>query len=187
MFLQHFKLKEQPFGATPDPRFLFQGNSHREALASLHCGFHGNRGFTVLIAEPGMGKTTLLFEFLTHIQDRARTVFLFNTFCNPDDVISFILQELGIIPSQTLADRHRQLNEVLIAEARAGRRFVLVIDEAQNLTTDALEVVRMLSNYETPRSKLMQVFLAGQPRNLRTNWLDLKLPNFGSEYLCCAA
>ena len=160
MFVEYFKLAKQPFGSTPDPSFLFQGETHREALASLYCAFYGNRGFTALIAEPGMGKTTLLFEFLDHI--RARTVFLFNTLCDPSELLSLILRDLGITPSESAADQYLQLNTVLIAEARAGRRFVLVIDEAQNLSTRALEAVRLLTNFETTQAKLMQVVLAGQ-------------------------
>lgn len=162
MFLQHFQLAEQPFGATPDPRFLFQSSSHREALASLHTGFYGNRGFTVLIADPGMGKTTLLFDFLDHIRDRARTVFLFDTLCEPKDVLSLILHDLGLTPGETAAERHRQLNDLVAEEARADRRVVLVIDEAQNLSVEALEAVRMLTNFETSRSKLLQIVLTGQ-------------------------
>ncbi len=164
MFIEHFNLTEQPFGATPDPRFLFQTGSHREALASLYTGFYGNRGFTVLTAEPGMGKTTLLFEFLDHIRDRAKTVFLFNTLCEAKDVLSLILQDLGVSPGATLAKKHRQLNDVLVAEARSGRPVVLVVDEAQNLSTEALEAVRLLTNFETAQSKLMQIVLAGQPQ-----------------------
>lgn len=164
MFLSYFNFAEQPFGATPDPRFLFQSASHREALASLYCGFYANRGFTALIAEPGMGKTTLLMEFLGHIQERARTVFLSNSLCESDELLSFILYDLGITPSQAVASRHRQLNEVVLSEARAGRRLVLIIDEAQNLSVRALEMVRLLTNFETPRSKLIQIVLAGQPQ-----------------------
>ncbi len=164
MFLQYFNLPEQPFGATPDPRFLFQTSSHREALSSLYTGFYGNRGFTVLIAEPGMGKTTLLFEFLDHIRDRAKTVFLFNTLCEAKDVLPMILHDLAVTPGAGLAERHRQLNDLLAVEARSGRRFVLVIDEAQNLSTDALEAVRLLTNFETVQSKLMQIVFSGQPQ-----------------------
>lgn len=164
MFLQYFNLSEQPFGATPNPRFLLQTGSHREALASLYTGFYGNRGFTVLTAEPGMGKTTLLFEFLDQIRDRAKTVFLFNTLCKAKDILSLILQDLAVVPGRSLAEKHRQLNNVLLAEAQCGRPLVLVIDEAQNLSTDALEAVRLLTNFETARSKLMQIVLAGQPQ-----------------------
>ncbi|HTV09628.1 MAG TPA: AAA family ATPase [Candidatus Aquilonibacter sp.] len=162
MFERHFKFADQPFGATPDPHFLLRTKSHREALASLYMGFYTNRGFTVLIAEPGMGKTTLLSEFLNHIRSVARTVFLFDTLGTPDDVLSMILQELGVRFGETAAERHRQLNELLATEARAGRKVVVVIDEAQNLSLEALEAIRLLSNFETSRSKLMQVVLCGQ-------------------------
>lgn len=164
MFLQHFKLSEDPFGATPDPRFLFHSTSHREALASLYTGFYANRGFTVMIAEPGMGKTTLLFDFLDHIRDRATTVFLFDTSCEPQDLLSQIVQDLGIRPAETVAERRRQLNEFLAKEALADRRVVVVIDEAQNLSVGSLEAVRLLTNFETSRAKLIQIVLVGQPQ-----------------------
>jgi len=164
MLLKYFQFREQPFGATPDPRFLYYSSSHREALASLYCGFYGNRGFTALIASPGMGKTMLLFHFLDHICDSARSVFLFNTQFEPRELIRYILRELGITPGSDQAEMHHQLNEVLLTETRAGRRFVVVIDEAQNLSDEALETVRLLTNFETPRTKLMQIVLAGQPQ-----------------------
>jgi type II secretory pathway predicted ATPase ExeA len=163
MFEEYFKLKEQPFGASPDPRFLFRTSSHREALASLYTGYYSNRCFTVLIADPGMGKTTLLFDFLGKIRDRARTAFLFNTLCDPNDILSFILYDLGVTPAPSKVERHRQLDEILAAEARAGRRVVVVIDEAQNLSNRTLEAVRLLTNFETSSSKLLHVVLAGQP------------------------
>jgi type II secretory pathway predicted ATPase ExeA len=143
---------------------LYNSRTHREALASLYCAFYGNRGFTALIAPPGMGKTTLLFQFLHHIRESARTVFLFDTQCEPRDLIRYILRDLGITPSLDVVEMHHQLNEVLLTEARAGRRFVLVIDEAQNLSDAALETVRLLTNFETTRAKLMQIVLAGQPQ-----------------------
>jgi type II secretory pathway predicted ATPase ExeA len=164
MFERYFKLVDQPFGATPDPRFFLRTESHREALASLYAGFYANRGFTVLIAEPGMGKTTLLFEFLDQIRAKARTVFLFDTLCEPKDVLSLILQDLGLTPGENAVQRRSQLNEILAAEACADRKIVVVIDEAQNLSLEALEAVRLLSNFETSRSKLIQVILSGQPQ-----------------------
>jgi type II secretory pathway predicted ATPase ExeA len=164
MLLQHFQFREQPFGATPDPRFLYYSGTHHEALASLYCAFYENHGFTALIAPPGMGKTTLLFQFLDYIRESARTVFLFDTQCESQDLIRYILRDLGITPASDVVEMHHQLNEVLLIEARAGRRFVLVIDEAQNLSDAALEKVRLLTNFETPRAKLMQIVLAGQPQ-----------------------
>ncbi len=164
MFLRYFGLREQPFGMTPDPRYLFMSDSHREALASLIYGIETGRGFMSLIAEPGMGKTTLLFQLMEHFRDSARTAFLFQTQGNTREFLSTLIADLGLVPDdRDLSTLQRQLNEVLIQEARLGRRFVLVIDEAQNLEDSVLESVRMLSNFETSRSKLMQIVLAGQP------------------------
>ncbi len=164
MYLNHFQLREEPFGSTPDPRFLYQSQTHREALATLYYGYYSNRGFTALIAQPGMGKSTLLFQFLHNIRDKARTVFLFQTQCNRVEFLRYLLCDLGITPGKDVAEMHQQLNAVLVEEARAGRRVVLVIDEAQNLPDSVLETVRLLSDFETPRAKLMQIVLAGQPQ-----------------------
>jgi type II secretory pathway predicted ATPase ExeA len=164
MFLRYFGLREQPFGMTPDPRYLFMSSSHREALASLIYGIETGRGFVGLIAEPGMGKTTILFQFMEQFRNSARTAFLFQTQGNTREFLSNLIADLGLVPDdRDLSTLQRQLNEVLIQEARLGRRFVLVIDEAQNLDDSVLESVRMLSNFETARSKLMQIVLAGQP------------------------
>ena len=164
MFLRYYNLREQPFGMTPDPRFLYLSASHREALASLIYGIETGRGFVGLIAEPGMGKTTLLFQLMERLQNSARTVFLFQTQANTHEFLSNLIADLGLDPSgQDVASLQRQLNEILIREAQMGRQFVLIIDEAQNLENSVLESVRMLSNFETSRSKLMQIVLAGQP------------------------
>jgi general secretion pathway protein A len=165
MFEQFFGLREQPFGVTPDPRYLYMGPGHREALASLHYGIEANRGFLALIAKPGMGKTTLLFHLLDRFRDTARTAFLFQTQCNSREFLRFLLAELGL---DTAGDHdfvrmHEQFNRCLVQEARAGNRFIVVIDEAQNLEPAVLETVRLLSDFETPQAKLMQIILAGQP------------------------
>jgi general secretion pathway protein A len=166
MLLRYFEFREDPFGATPDPRCLYPSNTHREALASLKYGFYSNRGFTSLIAPPGMGKTTLLFRFLEDIRESARTVFLFDIDpeCEARELVCHILRDIGVTPGPTSADMHEQLNSVLVAEALAGRKFVVVIDEAQNLSEAALEMVRLLTNFETPQAKLMQIVLAGHPQ-----------------------
>jgi type II secretory pathway predicted ATPase ExeA len=164
-FLEHYGLNEQPFGVTPDPRFLFLGSKHGQALAALTYGTESNRGFLTLIAQPGMGKTSLLFRYLEGLRDKARTVFLFQTDGDSRDLMSYILADLGLDgTAKDLPEMHSMLNQVLTKEMRAGRRFVLVIDEAQNLTEKVLESVRLLSNFETPWMKLMQIVLAGQPQ-----------------------
>ena len=100
MLLQYFGFKQEPFGATPDPRCLYPSHAHREALASLEYGFHSNRGFTAMIAPPGMGKTTLLFRFLKDIREVARSVFIFDidVECEPREFVGYILRDIGIIP-----------------------------------------------------------------------------------------
>jgi len=165
MVLDYYNLKEQPFGVTPDPRFLYLSESHREALATLSYGIRARRGFLSLIAKPGMGKTTILFELLSQLKDSARTVFLFQTLCSPRDLLRGLLRDLGVADDDGDPLRMQEdLNRVLLAEAREGRRVVVVIDEAQNLEDSALELVRMLSNFETPSYKLMQIILSGQPQ-----------------------
>ncbi len=165
MFLEHFGLIEQPFGVTPDPRFLFMGVKHREALASLVYGTETNRGFLALIAEPGMGKTSLLYQYLEGLRTKARIAFLFQTDCDPQDFLRHILVDLGLNPAgKDLPTLHAMLNEELSREFHAGRRFILVIDEAQNLDERSLESIRLLSNFETPWAKPMQIVIAGQPQ-----------------------
>lgn len=164
MFLDFFGLREQPFGVTPDPRYLYLGPGHREALASLYYGIEANRGFLSLIARPGMGKTTLLFHLLAKFDRTARTAFLFQTQCSSREFMRFLLAEIGIeTDSQDFVRMHEQFNRCLVQEARAGKRFIVVIDEAQNLDPTVLETVRLLSDFETPQAKLLQIILVGQP------------------------
>jgi type II secretory pathway predicted ATPase ExeA len=168
MFLDFYNLKEQPFGVTPDHRFLYLGKSHREALASLYYGIESDRGFVALIAQPGLGKTTLTFQLLEKLQQSARTVFLFQTQCNARELFHYLLNGLGVeAAGMELVSMHNKLNEILAREMLAGRRFVLAIDEAQNLDPQVLEAIRLLSNFETPGAKLLQILLIGQPQLAR--------------------
>jgi type II secretory pathway predicted ATPase ExeA len=164
-FLGYFGLKEQPFGVTPDPRFLYLGHTHRQALAALTYGTELNRGFLTLIAKPGMGKTSLLFQYLDGLRNKARTAFLFQTVGNARDLMCYLLADFGLDGAgKDLPEMHSILNQFLMEEMRSGRRLVLVIDEAQNLDEKVLESIRLLSNFETPRMKLIQIVLAGQPQ-----------------------
>jgi len=168
MILDYYKLAESPFGDTPNPKFLYFGAQYREALASLMVGTESNRGFLAVIAQPGMGKTSLLYEYLDRMRDKARTAFVFQTDCDSREFIRHILLDLGIdAAGKDLPAMHEMLNGVLTQEAQAGRRFILVIDEAQNLEEKTLESVRLLSNFETPWTKLMQIILVGQPQLAR--------------------
>jgi general secretion pathway protein A len=164
MFLEFFGLREQPFGMTPDPAYLYAGRTHSDAHASLLLGIEDNRGFLALIAQPGMGKTTLLYRLMEELRDTTRTVLVSQTQCTSHEFIEYILQELCVeTKGMGLVAMHGKLNEILFEELLAGKRFVLVVDEAQNLDDSVLETVRMLSNFETHNAKLLQIILAGQP------------------------
>jgi general secretion pathway protein A len=165
MILKHYKLPMQPFGVTPDPKFLYMSSTHREAMASLVHGILSGRGFSALIAEPGMGKTTLLFNLLHMLKSIAKTAFLFQTLCGPREFLRALLADLGIEDDgEDFTKMHVKLNEYLLRQSEQGRQVVVIIDEAQNLDEQVLEVVRMLSNFETANKKLMHVVLAGQPQ-----------------------
>lgn len=176
MFLEYYHLREQPFGVTPDPRFLYFGPAHREALASLMYSIETRRGFSAMVAEPGMGKTTLLFRLLETLRASTRTAFLFQTEGDSRDLLRGVLADLGIsTQSHDLAILHETLNAALLEEMRVGRQVVVVLDEAQNLDEKSLESVRLLSNFETSTQKLMHIVLAGQPKlGQRLAGADLK-------------
>ena len=164
MILDYWKLREQPFGVTPDPRYLYFSSGHREALASLFYGIETGRGFLSLVAPPGMGKTTLLFQLLRRWKGHVHSAFLFQTQCNSRELMRYLLADLGLkTDGEDIVRMHSELNEFLFRESKAGRRVVVFIDEAQNLSAPVLETVRLLSNFEAPESKLMQIVLTGQP------------------------
>jgi general secretion pathway protein A len=164
MFLEYYKLQHQPFGVTPDPRFLYFGATHREAYASLLYAIETKRGFSALVAEPGMGKTSLLARLLETLSSSARTAYLFQTDGDSRDLLHGLLNDLGIDNSnKDLVAMHNALNHALIEEERSGKQVVVILDEAQNLDEQSLETVRLLSNFETSTQKLMHIVLAGQP------------------------
>ena len=162
---EYYRLAIQPFGVTPDPRFLYLGATHREAMASLLHGTRSGRGFTALIAAAGMGKTTLLLNLLHTLKGNTKTVFLFQTMCGSGEFLNALLVDLGIADDgKSIARMYAKLNEYLLRESRNGRQVVVILDEAQNLDEQVLEAVRMLSNFETASNKLLHVVLSGQPQ-----------------------
>jgi general secretion pathway protein A len=163
--LSFYGLPQQPFDVTPDPAYLYFSPSHRDALVSLKEGIEHFRGFMVLAAEPGMGKTTLLNKLMDELSNTAQVVFLFQTQCSPRELLCFILNELEVDHAgMDIVAMHRALNQTLLEEMLRGRRFVLIVDEAQNLQEPVLETIRLLSDFETTHSKLIQIVLAGQPQ-----------------------
>src|SRR5437870_4491733 len=164
MFLNFYRLREQPFGVTPDPRFLYFSPAHREALASLFYGIETGRGFLSLVAQPGMGKTTLLFQLLKRWKGYVHSAFLFQTQCDSRELLRYLMEDLGLdSQDRDIVRMHTDLNDFLFRETKAGKRVVLLIDEAQNLSDSVLETVRLLSDFEAPDRKLLQIVLAGQP------------------------
>jgi general secretion pathway protein A len=165
MVLEFYKLEELPFSNAPDPRYLYASETHREALGSLLYGIRSGCGFVAMIAKPGMGKTTLLFQALGQLRDKATTVFLFQTMCTPHEFLRAILVDLGVQHTEgTLFELQVKFNDFLVEQARSGKPVILVIDEAQNLDDSVLEVVRMLSNFQISTGQFLQIVLSGQPQ-----------------------
>ena len=161
--LDFYGLSEQPFGTTPDPRFLYALPSMSEAIASLSCGMEYRVGFAALIADPGMGKTTLLLDLLNRYNGRTQTAFIFNTQCSGAGLLRQIAADLGAPSSSDLTETHENLKAFFVSHG-AETPVLVVIDEAQNLDEDALEAVRLLSDCETSDRKLLHIILAGQPQ-----------------------
>jgi general secretion pathway protein A len=164
MYLQFYGLREQPFGPTPDPRFLFLTDSHREALAQLVYGVQEHKGFLALTGEVGTGKTTLLHTLLRRLGNETSVAFVFHSTLPFEGLLEYALEELKI-PAARLSQAQRlvALHNFLIEQRRASRDTVLILDEAQNLEVATLEQVRLLSNFESPTEKLLQIVLVGQP------------------------
>ena len=148
-------------------------------------GIDAERGFVALIAKPGMGKTTLLVHLLQKFRNRARTAFVFQTQCTSREFMRFLLLELGceVTGEQDLVTMHEQFNRCLLQEAQAGRRFIVVVDEAQNLDPSVLETIRLLSDFETPQAKLSRLCYLGS-QSWRTNWRGHLCANCGSACRC---
>lgn len=165
MYKNFYKLQSSPFGTSPDPRFLYMMPHTREALACLEYGISARKGFTVLTGEVGTGKTTLLRRALSSFSNRrVSTAFVFNPRLDTLDFLEFVLTDFGIVPAtRTKSGMLLQLNRWLIERFRMEETCVVVVDEAQNLSWDLLEEIRLLTNLETSSEKLLQIVLSGQP------------------------
>lgn len=164
MYCPFFGLQEKPFSITPDPRFLFLSPSHQEALGHLFYGIEERKGFIAVTGEVGTGKTLLCRALLDRLGRHVRTALIFNSFLSEIELLRSINEDFGIPPGGgTRKELIDHLNQYLIDEFSAGRNAVLIIDEAQNLAPPVLEQIRMLSNLETERGKLLQIVLIGQP------------------------
>jgi general secretion pathway protein A len=163
MYEEYFSLKERPFSLTPDPDFLFLSGSHQQALDHLLFGLESGEGFIVVTGDIGVGKTTVCRALLRRLPKRFATALVVNTLLTEKELLRTVLDDFGApVPDGTRKDLLDALNRFLLAEAEAGRRPVLIIDEAQNLVPPLLEQVRLLSNLETEKRKLLQIVLFGQ-------------------------
>jgi general secretion pathway protein A len=169
MYERHFGLKQRPFSIAPDPRYLFMSERHREALAHLLYGVQGGGGFVLLTGDIGAGKTTVCRCFLEQLPERCNVAYIFNPKLTVEEMLRTVCAEFRI-PYQhegpgvpTVKDYVDALNEFLLRTHAVRQNSVLIIDEAQNLSTDVLEQLRLLTNLETSERKLLQIILIGQP------------------------
>ena len=165
MYQSYYGLAEMPFNITPDPRFLYLSPTHQEALQHLLYGLQERKGFIVLVGEVGCGKTTLCRRLLNELDgSHWDTALVLNPRINETEMLKAILSELGETPqSDGLHDLIVQMQQVLLQRITDGREIVLIIDEAQNLSFEVLEQIRLISNLETDTQKLLQIILMGQP------------------------
>ena len=168
MYVTYFGLKREPFSIAPDPRYLFMSERHREALAHLLYGINAGGGFVLLTGEIGAGKTTVCRAFLEQIPRRCNVAYIFNPKLTVIELLKSICDEFHVPHPEhgsgaTIKDYIDPLNEFLLKTHSVGQNNVLIIDEAQNLSPDVLEQLRLLTNLETSERKLLQIILIGQP------------------------
>jgi general secretion pathway protein A len=164
MYISHFGFNEKPFNVTPNPRFFYTNPGYQEAYANLLYGIRERKGFLVLTGEVGTGKTTILRRLMENLESTIRFVFFYNTTLTFEELLSFICEELGLrVHGDGQLPKIQALNEFLLEQLKKGSTGVLFIDEAQNLSEKVLENLRLLSNLETSKEKLLQIVMAGQP------------------------
>ncbi len=164
MYLEYYGLVRSPFEMTPDPSFLYLGETHREGLATLVYGVRARKGFLMLSGEVGTGKTTLLHALLSQLDASTASAYIFNPKLEVLDFFRMLFDEYGIEERcTTKAEYLMALNRFLIGRLELDQPTLLIVDEAQNLSPDLLEEIRLLSNLETSTSKLIQIMLVGQP------------------------
>lgn len=164
MYLEYYNLRVEPFNITPDPRFLFFSQKHQEAFNHLLFGIHQRKGFIELTGEVGAGKTTICRKLLEELGPNYKTALVLNPCLSAHQLLKTIVHEFGLKPRGIDRVAYLEaLNTFVLAEVNAGHDVVLIIDEAQDLSDELLEQVRLLSNLETDHQKLMQIVLMGQP------------------------
>ncbi len=163
MYTEFYGFAKAPFNITPDPGFLFFSEGHREAFDHLTFGAQERKGFILITGEVGAGKTTLCRAFLNSLAPTSKTALILNPMMTATQMLRVILGELGLNAPRDRVACMTALNRFLLWQAEEGNNVILVIDEAQDLSVDLLEEIRLLSNLETDRQKLLQIVLVGQP------------------------
>ena len=163
MYLRFYQLRESPFSITPDPRYLYFTPSHRAAFEHLVYGIASRRGFIELTGEVGCGKTTICRAVLAKLGDQVRSALILNPCLSGSQLLRAIVTDFGLTAPRDRLGQLASLNAFLLKQAASGGNVVLIIDEAQDLSTRTMEEVRLLSNLETAQHKLIQIVLAGQP------------------------
>ncbi|HVO23200.1 MAG TPA: AAA family ATPase [Candidatus Margulisiibacteriota bacterium] len=164
MYCEFYQLREPPFNVTPDPKFLYLNARYREAIASLNYGITQRKGFITLIGEAGTGKTTLLNKLLEELDTKTKSVFIFNTNVTFEEILEYMFAEFALpVHNGKKLYMLQRLNSFLLEELRGGGNVALLIDEAQDLEFSVLEDLRLLSNLETAKEKILQIVLSGQP------------------------
>jgi general secretion pathway protein A len=171
MYESYYGLKENPFSVTPDPKYIYLGENHQEALAHLLYGVKERKGFVVITGEVGSGKTTLIHYLLNRFNGNGntKTAYLFNPKLEANDFIQYILKDLGVeVNGGTKSGNLHSLYRYLLKAYENNEKVILIVDEAQGLNPEVLEEIRLLSNFETSKSKLLQIILVGQPELKKT-------------------
>jgi general secretion pathway protein A len=164
MYNSYFGFSVSPFSVTPDPNFFYTNPVYQEAYANLRYGIESKKGFIVITGEVGTGKTTLLRKLMHNLEGTIHTVFVFNTYLDFTELLQVILYDLGLAPKEpNKVTMLQELNDYLIAQLKQGHIVSVLVDEAQDLSDEALEGLRLLSNLETDQEKLVQIVLMGQP------------------------
>lgn len=166
MYAAYFGLKENPFKLSPEPGYLFLSEQHRDAINYLIYGIQEKKGFVLLSGDIGTGKTTICRSLLNRLDESVETALIFNTAVTDLELLESVIREFGIDPPVNTGAKKGYidaLNDYLLKNFTAGKNAVLLIDEAQNLSHGVLELIRMLSNLETEKEKLLQIILVGQP------------------------
>ena len=164
LYEKHFGFSDFPFSITPNPRFSYDNSLYREAFATLRYGIEARKGFIVITGEVGTGKTTLLKAVMQSVESTVHTAFIFNPKLSFSQLVRSILTDLGIAySSQDRFTLMAKLNDYLIEQSKRNHIVAILIDEAQDLSDELLEEIRLLSNLETDSSRLIQIVLMGQP------------------------